>query len=354
MANALAYGFVGLQHLFSDRLETVSTTVITNAILRSQQEYNRQVTALLSSMVTRTTEYMRRYTIPGGGTLQPLDEYGVPRPVQVGGHYDVAWPIQGGGTAFGDNRVTRALQTVGELNRVTVEAQKRDADWMRRHMLAALFDNVAWVFADPDHGNLTVQPLANGDAVVYQKKAGAAAVDTHYLAQAAAIADATNPYTAIYAELDEHPGNNGPKVAYIPTALVATTEALTTFVPVADPNIALGSASDRLVGTIDPGFGDKLIGRVSNVWIVKWSILPSDIILAVDRAATDTLAMREYPAASLQGLFAENSSPDGNLKQTSLIRYAGFGSLNRTGAVVYRVGDAAYAIPTGYGAPLAV
>ena len=40
-----------------------------------------------------------------GGTLQPLDEWGNPLPVKDEGVYDVAFPIQGGGTAWGDNRV---------------------------------------------------------------------------------------------------------------------------------------------------------------------------------------------------------------------------------------------------------
>ena len=64
--------------------------------------------------------------------------------------------------------------------------------------------------------------------------------------------------------------------------------------------------------------------------------------------------MREYPAASLKGLFQEEHSPDGNLQEKRFIRYAGFGGYNRVGALIQQVGNGTYEIPSAYGAPLAV
>jgi hypothetical protein len=37
-----------------------------------------------------------------------------------------------------------------------------------------------------------------------------------------------------------------------------------------------------------------------------------------------------------------------------MIRYAGFGVLNRVAAMITRVGNASYAIPSGFTAPLPV
>jgi hypothetical protein len=48
--------------------------------------------------------------------------------------------------------VARALMDVEEANRMTVEAFKRDQDWIRRHLLASVFDNVAWTFVDRSAG----------------------------------------------------------------------------------------------------------------------------------------------------------------------------------------------------------
>lgn len=357
MANLQSYGFLSYANIAADRvLDGNNVQIVQAAIAASVAEHNRQVDAALGELVQRTTEYTRRYKIGGGGTLQPLDEWGNPLPVKDAGYYDVAFPLQGGGTAWGDNRVSRALMTIADADRHTMAAVRRDADWMKRHILAAMFDNTSYTYIDPEKGTLTVQPLANGDAVTYLTKNGTQATDTHYYAQAAAIADATNPYPTLLAKLSEHAENDGPYVAYIPTALKATTMALATFHDVADPNIQVGTGNTVLVGSVDRGFGDALIGYVDpGVWIVEWSLLPATHGIMVARgASTPPLGMREYPSAALQGLFAENHSPDGNLNEYRMIRYAGFGALNRTAALAFQIGNAAYQIPTGYTTPLAV
>ena len=213
---------MGLTELFADRVTAVNMGLVTKAIQDSQAEYNRQLTGILSTLVYRHTLSQERYVIPGSGTLQPLDQWGNPLPVAPAGHYDIGYPIQGGGTAWGNNRVTRALMTVGEVNRSVWQAQHDDADWVRRHILAALFASATWTYADPEVGNVTVQPLANGDTVTYVRAGGASAIDTHQLAQAAAIADATNPFPTIYTELAEHPGNGTEIAVYCPTNLITT------------------------------------------------------------------------------------------------------------------------------------
>lgn len=355
MANTLAYGFVGHEHLADERVSNSNVRIVMDAIDASVAEHNRQATALVAELAARTTEHQVRYKLPGSGTLQPLDEWGNPITVREEGYYDVAFPIQGGGTAWGNNRVSRALMTVGEANRQTLNALQRDGNWVRRHILAALFDNATWTYADEEHGSLTVQPLANGDSVTYLRKNGSTAADTHQYAQAAAIADATNPFDDWYDELAEHPENAGPFVAYIPTNQKAAVMALAAFEEVPDANVQLGANSNQLVGRLDRGFGDEVLGYVNKVWVVEWGMLPDNYGIVVARgASTPALQMREYASPALQGLFTENHNPDGNLNEYRFIRYAGFGAYNRVGALAFRIGNASYAIPSGYDAPLAV
>ena len=355
MANQIAYGFVGLEHLFSERLENVNVSTVMTAVAESVAEHNRQAEALLGELAVPTTDYKTRFKQRDSYTLQPLDEYGRPRPSRPAGYYDVAFPIQGGGAAYGFNHISAAMATVEDINRLTLEAMGADADWMKRHALATIFDSTAWAYDDDEHGSLTIQPLANGDSVTYVKKSGAVATDTHYLAQANAIDASNNPFPTIYDELKEHPANaNSPIVAYIPTALKATTRALSTFVEVEDMDVRPGNASDVLTGTIDRGFGDEVLGKVDGVWVVEWSILPSEHMLAVARGTREPiLKMRQYPAASLQGFF-NKAIVEGNLETTEFYRFAGFGGYNRVGALVYQVGNAVYEVPTAYDAPLAV
>lgn len=357
MANTTAYGFVGLEHLFAERVTEIGEQRIWDAVRESAAQHSNMVASIMAAFAQPTTDRTRRIMLPGSGELQPLDEHGNPLPTRPAGYYNVAFPIQGGGDAWGDNRVTRELMTVEEANRFTLEALKKDARWMRRHALAAILDNVPWTFNDPQ-GDITIEPLANGDGVIYNRVGGAAATDNHYHAQAAGVADLTNPYPVLYQDLAEHPGNSGPYVAYIATNLVDDTSALTDFEPVSDPNIALGIASDRLAVTVDAGPGDELIGYVkgARMYIVEWKALPDNYIIATARGTDPVLGMRQYPSAALQGFFPEFNDVDGNHKENRLIRYAGFGVQNRTGAAVMYVsaGNTVYVVPSDYNAPLAV
>lgn len=364
MANTNDYGVWGLAHLNAQKVATLGVTRVWDEVLTVAQEYNRVNDALLSEWVVRTTEALEQVELTGSGTLQPIDEYGNPLPVRPSGSYQVGYPIQGGATAWGDNRVTRALMTGRDVERNTFDAMRRDKDWMIRHILAQLFTNTSWSYLDQvpigdsaGKGAITIQPLANGDTVTYSLKGFTApAIDTHHIAQSAGIADATNPYPTIRRELIEHPSNGNRRVtAYIASDLVATTRALASFVPVARPNVLYGDNVTLYQGDefMDAGVGDYVLGEVDNVRIVEWASLPSTYIVAkVDGIAP--LAMREYPDASLQGFFPEMHSPDGNRMEMRWIRYAGFGVRNRVSAVVMRTGNASYAIPSGFTAPLAV
>lgn len=352
MADNVLFGFVGLEHLFAERVTEVDVRVINTALAQSLDEHNRITNGLLSAMVDRTTERTRRFTLPGTGELQPLDEWGNPLPTRPAGYYTVGFPIQGGGDAHGDNRVTRALMTVQELNRHVIDIQERDARWLRRHALAALLDNASWTFADPA-GDVTVQPLANGDTVTYNVVGGSFATDDHYLAGTAVTAD---KMATIRRELTEHLSNagGGPIIAYANGNFVDELAALDEFVEVGDPDINEGANSDVLVGQLERGFGDEVVGKIARVWLVEWSALPDDYLVAHQVGRTP-LAMREYPSAALQGLFRESHSPNGNLNEERYIRYAGFGVQDRTAAVVWYKGDnTTYAVPAAFNAPLAV
>lgn len=356
--NQVAYGFVDLQTLFGQRVQSIDNGAeqVQTAIRATADAYNQSLTTLLAQFVERTTMFKERIDIVAGGSLQPLDQWGNPLPVRTLGYYDVSYPIQDAGTAWGNNRITAALMTVDEHNRQTLAALNADRDWMRRHILAALFTNTTWAWTDERFGSLTMQPLAiASDGVSYPLLGGTqtATSHTHYLAQAGAIADNANPFPTIYSELMEHPENQGAEVVvYVPSGLVATISALATFRPINDPNVQLADTVTRLTREINPAPGDQLLGYADRCYIVEWRALPANYMIAHARGTSPVLAMREYEAASLQGLFPEFHSPDGNRNEYRMLRSAGFAVRNRVGALAYRIGNASYAIPTGYTAPL--
>lgn len=350
-------GFYGTQQLANKRLTDVNYDTVLDYVRMNAQVHSEMVAGMMADIVSPVTVNQRLFELPGTGSLQPLDEWGNPLPVVDDVVYTVGFPLRGGGTANGTNRISRRKMTTDDVAMATLNAFTRDADWMMRHLLAAIFTNTSYTHTD-DEGTVTVQPLANGDTVAYPLKSGQSATDTHYKAQAAGIADATNPYTDIHDELAEHPSNmvgeNTPIIALIPRNLKAATQNLASFDRIASQIVTPGvqtavpTAQASSIGAVGETVG--VVG--DNVIIRVWDRMPNDYIIAYAPAAGPFVGMRQHESTELQGLFMESHNVDGNSQVMRFLRFAGFGVMNRVAAVVYRIGNGSYAIPTGFTAPL--
>lgn len=355
MANAVLYGFLQLKDVFSERLVTQNTGVIATAIQRSVDEHNRQMDALLGLFATRTTLHQERYKQLGAARLQPLDENGRARPIKPAGYYDVAFPIRDAGSAWGANYKSLQKMTVEDANRVTAMMINADKVWLRDQLMAALFASATYTYTDPEFGTLTIQPLANGDTVTYARNGSTAnAADTHQLATASAVADATDPVPTIVSELDEHPENAGDVVILVPTNLKADFANLAATVPFSDPNLREGVTTRAIVGGGPSGAmpGEVFGYHDAKAWLVEWKGLPDNYVLATAEDADPALGMREEPEASLQGFNLEGTRNDHPFYENQWARHAGFGARNRVGALAMRFGNGTYAVPTGYTPPI--
>jgi hypothetical protein len=355
MANALLYGFYQLKDVANQRAIQVRSDILRTAIVASVAEHNQQINALINLFAQPTTDYKIRFRSATNGRLQPGDENSRALPFK-GSTYDVAFPIQKGDGAWGANYITRQKMTVQQVNDAVSDVLTADVNWMADHMLAGLFYNGAgWTFPDAEYGDLTIQGLANGDTVTYIKSGGGPATDTHQYAQAAAIADATNPYPTLYTELTEHPENaGGDLISLIASDQVATTEALASFSPVVDANVRTGSADSVAIGRPNAALPSsaRLLGRVANQWVAEWARIPAGYGITLATGGPAPLAMRQDPEAELQGLVRADDRNDYPYNEEQYFRRAGFGGWNRVGAVVWRIGNASYAIPTSYGSPM--
>lgn len=352
---ALLYGFESLKDMASKRVTEIGVGLVSAAIAQSVQEHNRQMASIMSLLARKTTDFKTTYRTPTAARLAPLDEFGRARPIKTLGKYDVSFPIQAGGAAWGSTRITRELMTVQEANDATAALISADFRWVRDHALGALFANASWSFTDDIHGTLTVKGPANGDTDTYMVMAGAdsVAIDDHFKAQAAAIADATNPFSSDYGELMEHPENSGQAIALVASDIRSSIEGLTNYVAVQDANIELASTANKLVGALGVNVPGQIIGYVDKVWIAEWRSLPSTYYVMVSSEGEAPLAMREYEVASLQGFNRVAERDNHPFYESQWERHLGFGAWNRVGAVVRRIGNAAYAVPTNYGVPMA-
>lgn len=365
--NAVDWGFRTLADHYAERVTNVSVEVIETALEQTTLMYNQEWMGIAGVVVQEVDRPKESYRVPGSGTLQPLDEQGVPIPRKGFTKIDVAYPLQRAGDSWGTTREARAKMTVGQLAAHTLETLRMDYDWMSRHALAALLDNSSWSYVDDDDdwGTLVIKPLANSgnsgdtnakdDTYPISGASGVSAnTDDHYLASASALGDSNNHYETLFDELDEHPGNAGPYVAYIAPNLVGETKAMRDFYPPSKPMINYGDDAD-LASDIPPalmGFGDVYIGTVGDIYVVRSRRMPSNYILAIATGADKVLGMRQHPEAELQGLQPVTVQVNSNFEKIDYYRYAGFGVRNRVGAAVMYLGGASYSVPTGYDAPL--
>lgn len=352
---AVLYGLLNMMDLYGDRVTEVGTDRVSTALDQSVAEHNRQLEAIMALFVRRTTAFKTRYRTSANARLQPLDNNGRALPIKPSGHYDVSFPLQMGGTAWGYDYVTGQKLTVGEVADAAKTMMDADSRWMRDHIMAALFyysSTNPWTFVDDEHGSLSIYGLANGDSTTYQIMAGAdsSATDTH-LKGTAALAQAT--FADIYTELTEHPENSGEVVTFIPTASRATTEAFSGFYPIEDPDIKPAATSAVLTGSLGVSLPGQVIGKIEKNWIVEWRSMPDNYLLSVTTGGEKALAMREDEEPALRGFKKVADRDDHPFYERQYLRRAGFGAWNRVGAVAYRTNNATYVTPTGYASPLA-
>lgn len=332
--------------------------LLISAINITTAQHNSDIDGLLRLFATTTTDYQQEVQQSGSSRNQPLDENGRAIPIKPPPPYTVAYPLQGSGSAMGANYVTRVQMNNRDLARQLSMMYQGDYIWVRDHVLGAIFANTSYTFRDPTgKGNLTIRGPANGDTIPYFNQfTQGIATETHFLAQAAGIADATNPYTTIVSRLLEHPTNSGEVISFIPTNLKATTLALAEFRTAAlSSDIQLGNNVTRLVGDLNVTLpaGAAVLGKTdSGSWIVEWPALPSGYIISITTNGARPLARRQFPEQELQGFRAVGERNDFPYFETQWMRWEGYGAYNRTGVVVTQVGSGSYSVPTNYSTPM--
>lgn len=345
----MLWGVHSLEDAANDLVSEVGEQRVIDNIEARRQFHENELSALLSLFANRTTDYSLGTKTDEGGELQGLDEFGRARPSRGRYGRQVQFPLFRAGDAIAFSYEARIQLTVQAVEDRMNSLFGRDARTMRRWAMSRLLDPRTYTFDDPaGHGELTVYGLADGDAFTYQNNDGGDNTDNHYLAQANAIGPgADNPFPIIKREIDEHPENAGGQiVAFINSDQRAAVQALPDFHERPDPDITPGAGSSTLTGNLGAEVPGEVIGKTDGVWIVEWHAMPSGYVLAVSTSQNRVLALREHEVAALRGFNRDAERADFPFFESQFVRRAGFGGMNRVGAVAYRVGNAAYAAPT--------
>lgn len=355
MANVQTWGFYQLEDVYDRLISDLDSTVIDTAVRESAAQYMRDVEAMRTALIMRTTARDGYFELPTSGEPQPASENGTPRPTQGYRRINQGYPMWRAMDSFGWNRETYAKQTVQNMDKEVLRMQSKFARWNMRRMLAPIFTNVSWTFEEEGRTNLTVRGLATtADGSIYLDQNGDLATFEHYTGQADAISNSANPFTANQAILRGHAANTGVVVHYIGAGLVEDTMALASFYPY-NPNgglVEYGDGVDLASGSVSRylGFGNRVIGVVGDGVIVEAARMPANYVLSVVEGLDKLLVMREEPQATLQGLQVVPFQVDSNFRKWDFYEKVGYAVNNPIGAAVREIGDASYDIPAGYDA----
>lgn len=311
-----------------------------------------------------TSDHTWRYKLPGSGKMQEAGTQAPAGAVKASGSWDVAFPLKDFRDAVAGDDISMAYMTAAELQRHIDTVISRDANTRRFEILKRLFNNVATTWVDPLWSTLTIQPLANADAVTYPPVLGSEsdATEDHYLESgyaASAISDTNNPYVTGANELEEHfgtPTGGSNIVAFVNNAQVAKTRALTDFVPISDYGVTPGAQTatvNAIPADLTAGGSWRLVGREegAGVWVAEWRFIPANYILFVHLDAPRPLWERSDPADTGLGtglqLVAQNDEVP-FVTSTWRDRF-GYGTGNRLNGCVIELGTGGtYTIPTAF------
>jgi hypothetical protein len=300
------FGALGLADTERVMLSSLGQRVVFDAVQQVLGDHNADLQAALSVFVQETTsDYKIRYKLPGSGRLQRMGNQAQPGAVKAYGGWDIALPLEEWGAGLAHSRVAFGYMTTQELNRHLDTIMVQDRNTVRFEMLKALFNDGQDTFVDPIWGSLSIEPLANGDTVVYPPVLGSEseATDDHYAESGYTVAnmsDTNNPFSTIASDLEEHfgtaqGGNN--IAAFCNTDIVAEARLLTDFVPVSDMGIRPGDDTAQAIN-LPAALPGRVVGRMdgSGVWVIEWRWIPATFILALDLDAPKPLMQRIDPA----------------------------------------------------------
>lgn len=362
MASHVA-GILGISDSEHTYVNKVGQSVVYDAVNQVLEMWNNELAAMMSMFVEKTTtDFEVKYKFIQGGRLQ---KQGTLAPAGAGmteGAWTVGFPLFQFGDAIGYDRVGIAYLNIAEVDRHIKAVRGRALNTLRWEILHRLLDNVQLSHDDTDLSGksaLLIEPLANGDTVVYPPLMGteAGATEDHYLESgyaASAISDTNNPIATMVADLSQHFGEAEDQniITFINPAQRAKVEALSNFVEIEDRFIQQGADTAQLIGLPEgariPG---KIIGRTDDSWVSKWDWMPANYMFSLSLDQEAPLWMRVDPADTglPQGLQLISEHEHTPFHDAQYAYRMGLGTAQRLNGVAMELGiGGTYTVPTAY------
>lgn len=355
---AFSFGTFGVNETDYQFITQLGQEVVYDWTQQYVQRINNDLNLAMGVFVEETTEtFKERYLLPGGGYMQRRGGATNPGARKTTGKWDVGYPIESFGEVVAETRNAMAYMTPAKYAAHVNGVVAASVNTIRLEMLHKLLNNSQKTFNDENHGEILVEPLANGDTVVYPPVEGAVseATEDHYLVSgyaASGIDNTNNPLPVIRDDLIQHYGRQtggSNIVVFINPAQRAKIEALSGFIAIPDQYIRVGNDTDVPQGL--PMVAGEIIGRSDGCWVVVWDYIPAAYMLGIHLEAPAPLKRRVHPVAtglpSGLALVAQDDSHPIESAEWNLD--FGFGVGNRLNGVVMELTtDVSYTIPSAY------
>lgn len=355
------YGALNLTDTDYAYVNTVGQSVVYDATMQVLGDHNADLAAAEAVFVQGTTAlHSIKYKLPGSGLLQKQTSKARTALSKPNSGWDVSFPLDEYGDSIGWDRVTLAYATIEQYNLTLEGVKRKDRNTRRRQILCALFGNTSWVHKDENFPDLTIQPLANGDAVLYPPVIGSMvdATANNYLVSGyigSAIDDTHNPIPTIVNQLEQYLGTptGGSKIAiFINNAETPYVSDLTNFNEVPGRFVDYGANVSLVPPDRFPaGLPGRVIGETDSALIVEWRWIPAGYMVGVHLEAPAPLLRRiDPPVVGLgDGLQMIAQNLDEPIKTSSWSHRFGYAAANRLNAVVMQLtADPTYTPPAAY------
>lgn len=335
--------------------------ILLEATRLSVEEHNAEM-AIAANLFTSPTTYRQTELDEwADAELQPIDELSEPQPIKGKQVVQLGFPIDDMGVRFDLTFKAREQMTVKEYSDRIGQIQHADANTFAHKLLSSFFANASLSHKEPSYAAQTIKFLANGDGDTYATNAGGSATTaTNQIAQAAAIADATNPFPTIESKLVDRRINRPPYVVFVAPGLVASIKGLDGFVSsqggvvVTNPALATSVLTSTLASqgvTLSASMME--FGGIGQLHLVQWNRLPAGYMIyaALGDPERRPFRLRQYAEPSLQGLVMVPETNDFPAYKNRFLRFYGIGGYNRVGGGSVLIGNATYSIPSGFTTP---
>lgn len=306
MANVNILGAIGVDGSDYQKIHTFGQEVVYDALMQILGDHNDDKASVIPLFVEGDTwKFQDIYKLPGQGRMQRRASQTRAGEIHATGEWTVGFPLEDFGANVAMSDIDWGYMDVREFNRYVQTIINQNWNTHRDEILKALFNNTARPFKDlgghfPD---TTVQPLANGDSVLYPAAVGSElnSAANNYLgvaASAIAFTNTNNPIPAMVEALRSRfgtPTSGSDIVVFMNNAQTPFAQGLAGFNLVPNRFVTLGNNISYVqVAGIPLSVGTAL-GESDGALLCEWRWLPPGYMLGIHFGAPRPLKLRTDP-----------------------------------------------------------